>query len=194
MGRAPALTFRPFPRPLPMTVVLSAPPVRLRTAQLPTGTPPDQRKPHSPSLVPFPPRLSWRASVLPSPRHLPWLLHFRKAPSTKTWNLPPPLSYHRQAQLLSLPLLLLRWRKPCPPAPWSPPALRALHRRSSLHLPHQAQIHLQRRCNLLNRLQKDGQSPKAPVQRRNSKEGGQTTSTCAYSRCERFFLPGPASL
>ena len=48
--------------------------------------------------------------------------------------------------------------------------MRALHRLSSHHLSHQSQIHLQRRCNLLNRLQKAGQSPKAPVHRGNSKK------------------------
>ena len=191
MGRAPALTFRSSPRPLPMTVVLSAPPVRLRTAQLPTGIPPGQRKLHSPLLVPLPPRLSWRILVLPPSRHLLWLWHFRKVPLTKTWNLPPPLSYHRQAQLLSLPLLLIRWRKSCPPAPWSALALSAFHRRSSVFLPHQSQLHLQRHCNLFNRHQKAVQSPKVLVQQGNIKECGQITSTRSYPRCERVRpVPG----
>ena len=193
MGRAPALTFRLSPRFPPMTVVLSAPPARLRIMQRPTGTPPGQRRPHLPFLVPLPPRHSWRTLAHPPSRHLLWLLHFLKVPLTKTWNPPPPLSYHRQAQLLSLPLIPLRWWKSCPPAPWSAPAWRALQRRPSFHLPLQSQLHLQRRCNLLNRFQKAGQSPKAPVQQRNNKEGGQTTPTRAYPRCE-CVRPGPASL
>ena len=51
MGRFPASTFRSSPRLPPTTVVLSAPPARLLNGQLPTGTPPDQRNLHSPSLA-----------------------------------------------------------------------------------------------------------------------------------------------
>ena len=196
MGRAPALTFRLSPRLLPMTVVLSAPPARLRIMQRPTGTPPGQRRPHLPVLVPFQPRHSWRILAHPPSRHLLWLLHFRKVFKTKTWNLPPPLSYHRQAQHHTLLLLLLRWRKTSPPAPWSALASRASHWRSSLLSLLPFQLHPQRRCNLFNRHQNNPavQSPKVLVQQGNSKECGQTTSTLSYPRCERVRpVPGTFS-